>query len=150
MTTTTFDSVAALIRETLSLGEVEIRSEQLLFYELAFTSLDLLDLMFRIEETMGVSVTEGTIYRLARGDIPDEQFAEKGYLTPVGRERLMALLSDTPPAVFPEKIHTQGLPRYCTVGALVRLLDHLRDHLREQRGASAGGPGERADETERG
>jgi acyl carrier protein len=146
--TTTFDSVATLVRETLSLGDVEIRSEQLLFYELAFTSLDLLDLMFRIEETMGLSVTEGTIYRLARGEIPDEQFAEKGYLTPLGREGLMALLSDTPREVFPEKIHAQGLPRYCTVGALVRLLDHLR----EQPGASAGGPARpaRLSEAERG
>jgi acyl carrier protein len=132
--TTTFESVAALIRETLSLGEVEIRPEQLLFYDLAFTSLDLLDLMFRIEETMGIAVTEGTIYRLARGDLPDEQFADRGYLTAAGRARLMALLSDTPPAVFPEQIHAQGLPRYCTVGALVRLLDHLR----EQRGSERG------------
>src|SRR5262245_25858846 len=92
--TTTFESVAALVRETLSLGEVEIRTEQLLFYDLAFTSLDLLDLLFRIEEAMGISIAEGTIYRLARGDLPEEQFADKGYLTPLGRERLMALLSD--------------------------------------------------------
>jgi len=127
---TTFDALAALIRETLSLGDVEIRSEQLLFYDLGFTSLDLLDLLFRIEETMGVPVPEGTIYQLARGDMPDEQFADKGYLTGAGRERLMALLGDTPSNLFPERIHTQSLPRYCTVGAFVRLLDHLRGHLR--------------------
>jgi len=146
MKTTTFESVAALIRETLALGEVEIQPEQLLFYDLAFTSLDLLDLLFRIEETLGISVADGTIYRLARGDIPDEQFAEKGYLTPLGRERVMALLSDTPREVFPEKIHAQGLPRFCTVAALVRLLDHLR----EQGGTSAEGPGEQAGGAERG
>jgi acyl carrier protein len=123
----TFDSVAALVRETLSLGQVEVRPEQLLFYDLAFTSLDLLDLLFRIEETMGIAIAEGTIYRLARGDLPDEQFADRGYLTALGRERLMALLVDTPPAVFPERIHVQSLPRYCSVGDIVRLLDHLRE-----------------------
>ncbi len=123
---TTFDAVAALVRETLSLGAVEIRPEQLLFYDLEFTSLDLLDLLFRIEETLGVHVAEGTIYRLARGDTADEQFADKGYLTPLGRERLMVLLADTPREVFPERIHTQSLPRYVTVGAIVRLVDHLR------------------------
>ena len=128
---TTFDRLAALIRETLSLGDIEIRSEQLLFYDLGFTSLDLLDLLFRIEETMGIPVPEGTIYRLARGDMPDEEFADKGYLTSAGRERLTALLADTPPNIFPERIHTQSLPRYCTVGAFVRLLDHLLDHLLE-------------------
>jgi len=125
---TTFEALAGLIRETLSLGDVEIRAEQLLFYDLEFTSLDLLDLLFRIEETLGIAVPEGTIYRLARGDVPEELFAEKGYLTGEGRARLMALLDDTPASVFPERIHVQSLPRYCTVGALARLLDHLREH----------------------
>jgi len=123
---TTFDQLAALIRETLSLGDVVIKPEQLLFYDLEFTSLDLLDLLFRIDETMKINVAEGTIYRLARGDVPDEQFADKGYLTPLGRERLMALLSDSPANIFPDRIHTQSLPRYVTVGALVRLLDTLK------------------------
>jgi len=124
--TTPFEALAALIRETLSLGDVEIRADHLLFYDLGFTSLDLLDLLFRIEEGFGITVAEGTIYRLARGDLPDEQFAEKGYLTAEGRTRLMALLHDTPANLFPERIHVQSLPRYCTVDALVRLLDHLR------------------------
>jgi acyl carrier protein len=122
----TFDQLAALIRETLSLGDIEIRDDQLLFYDLEFTSLDLLDLLFRIDEVMKINVAEGTIYRLARGDLPDEDFAQKGYLTPLGRERLMALLSDSPASIFPERIHTQSLPRYVTVGALCRLLDHLK------------------------
>jgi acyl carrier protein len=128
--TATFDALAQLIRETLSLGDVEIRPEQLLFYDLEFTSLDLLDLLFRIEETMGVAVPEGTIYGLARGKLADAEFADKGYLTGEGRARLMAMLGDTPASVFPERIHVQSLPRYCTVGALVRLVDHLRGHPR--------------------
>jgi acyl carrier protein len=123
---TTLDDLTKLIRETLSLGEVEIRADQLLFYDLEFTSLDLLDLLFRIEEVLGVHIAEGTIYRLARGELTDEQFADKNYLTVLGRERLMALLADTPAPIFPERIHTQSLPRFCTVGALVRLVDSLR------------------------
>jgi len=121
-----FDAVAALVRETLSLGDVDVRPDQLLFYDLEFTSLDLLDLLFRVEETLGVAIPEGTIYRHARGDVPEAEFAEKGYLTPLGRERLMQLLSDSPPSIFPDKIHVQALPRYITVGALVRLVDHLQ------------------------
>ena len=120
-----FDAVAGLVRETLCLGEVEIRPEQLLFYHLEFTSLDLLELLFRIDESLGVHVPEGTIYRLAKGDTPDEAFADKGYLTPLGRERLMALLEDSPRTIFPEQIHVQSLPRFITVGALVRLVERL-------------------------
>jgi acyl carrier protein len=124
--TTTFDAIAALVRETLSLGEVEIRPEQLLFYDLAFTSLDLLDLLYRIEERIGVEIPEGTIYRLARGDLADDAFAQKSVLTPLGRERLMALLDDSPREIFPARIEVASLPRFCTVGAIARLVDHLR------------------------
>lgn len=125
--TTTFDRLAALVRATLSLDDdQEIRPEQLLFYDLGFTSLDLLDLLYRVEEELGIVVAEGTIYRLARGELDDAEFAHKSVLTPLGRERLMALLSDTPRAVFPERIEAAALPRFCTVGALARLLDQLR------------------------
>lgn len=125
--TTTFDRLAALVRATLSLDDdQEIRSEQLLFYDLGFTSLDLLDLLYRIEEELGIVVAEGTIYQMARGELADAEFAHKSVLTPLGRERLMALLGDTPRAVFPERIETAALPRFCTVGALARLLDQLK------------------------
>jgi len=123
----TFEQVAALVRATQALPEDRvIRPDQLLFYDLAFSSLDLLDLLFRIEDHFGVAIAEGTLYRLARGDLPDAAFADGGTLTPVGRERLMALLSDSPAAIFPERIATDGLPRFATVGAIGRLIDHLR------------------------
>jgi acyl carrier protein len=124
---TTFDQLAGLVRETLSLGaDVDVQPQHLLFYDLGFTSLDLLDLLFRIEEKMGIAVVEGTIYRLAKGDLDDAAFAHKSVLTPLGRERLMALLSDSPREIFPERIEVASLPRYVTVGALARLLDHLK------------------------
>jgi acyl carrier protein len=123
----TFEQVAALVRATQALPEDRvIRPDQLLFYDLAFSSLDLLDLLFRIEDHFGVVIGDGTLYRLARGDLPDPAFADGGTLTPLGRERLMALLSDTPAAIFPERIATDGLPRFATVGAIGRLVDHLR------------------------
>ena len=123
----TLDEVVNLVRATLSLGESEeVRGDQLLFYDLDFTSLDLLDLLYRVEEHFGVAIPEGTLYRLARGDADDAAFADRGHLTPLGRERLMALLHDSPPSIFPAQIHTQTLPRYCTVAAIARLVDHLR------------------------
>ena len=123
----TFEKVAALVRATQALpADRVIRPEQLLFYDLAFSSMDLLDLLFRIEDHFGVAIAEGTLYRLARGDVPDAAFADGSTLTPLGRERLMALLSDSPAAIFPDRIATEGLPRFATVGAIARLVDHLR------------------------
>jgi len=124
-TSTTFESVAALVRETIALADSEVISpQQLLFYDLSFTSMDMLDLLFRLEQKFGIVIPEGTLYKLARGDLDDSQFAEVGVLTALGRERLMALLYDTPAPIFPARIHGATLPRYCTVAAIVRLVDH--------------------------
>lgn len=117
--------VVTLVRQTLALPETEpIESRQLFFYDLGFTSMDLLDLLFRIEQHFHIEIPEGTIYHLARGDLAEAEFAEDAVLTEAGRQRLMALLYDTPPELFPPRIHATTLPRFCTVGAITRLVDH--------------------------
>jgi hypothetical protein len=86
--------------------------------------MDLLDLLFRIEQHFKIQIPEGTIYQLARGDLDEAEFAVDAVLTEAGRLRLMALLYDTPKELFPPRIHATTLPRFCTVGAIVRLVDH--------------------------
>ena len=121
----THAEVATLVRQTLALPESEpVLQEQLFFYDLGFTSMDLLDLLFRLEQHFQIEIPEGTIYQLARGDLAEAEFAEDAVLTEAGRARLMKLLYDTPPKLFPARIHATTLPRFCTVGAIVRLVDH--------------------------
>ena len=120
-----FEQVAALVRKTLALHESDpVEPRQLFFYDLGFTSMDLLDLLFRIEQQFEISIPEGTIYHLARGEMPEAEFATDGVLSEAGRQRLMTMLYDTPPEIFPARIHATTLPRYCTVGAFVRLVEH--------------------------
>jgi len=121
----TLAEVVTLVRQTLALPESEpISPQQLFFYDLGFTSMDLLDLLFRLEQHFQIEIPEGTIYQLARGDVAEVEFAEDAVLTETGRARLMRLLYDTPPELFPARIHATTLPRFCTVGAIVRLVDH--------------------------
>jgi len=117
--------VAVLVRQTLALPESEpIEPQQLFFYDLGFTSMDLLDLLFRLEQHFQIEIPEGTIYHLARADLAESEFAEDAVLTEAGRARLMILLYDTPKELFPARIHVTTLPRFCTVGAITRLVDH--------------------------
>jgi acyl carrier protein len=117
--------VATLVRQTLALPETEpIEPQQLFFYDLGFTSMDLLDLLFRLEQHFHIEIPEGTIYHLARGDLAETEFAEDAVLTEAGRQRLMTLLYDTPRELFPPRVHATTLPRFCTVGAITRLVDH--------------------------
>lgn len=128
MTQTTSERVVEMVRDCLGIDpSEEISTGSLLFYDLGFSSLDLLDLLYRIEETFDVRIVEGTLYELARGEMPVEAFCPDGVLTPAGRQRLMELLHDTPREIFPDEIHRETLPRYCTVGAFVRLVDHHLD-----------------------
>jgi acyl carrier protein len=121
----TLAEVATLVRQTLALPDSEpIGQEQLFFYDLGFTSMDLLDLLFRLEQHFQIAIPEGTIYHLARGDLEESRFAEDAVLTEAGRQRLMELLYDTPRELFPPRVHATTLPRFCTVGAIVRLVDH--------------------------
>jgi len=121
----TFAEVSALVRQTLALPDTEaISPQQLFFYDLGFTSMDLLDLLFRLEQHFGIEIPEGTIYQLARGDLSEAEFAEDAVLTEVGRARLMDLLYDTPKELFPARIHATTLPRFCTVGAITRLVEY--------------------------
>ena len=121
----TLAEVATLVRQTLALSDSEpISEQQLFFYDLGFTSMDLLDLLFRLEQHFHIEIPEGTIYHLARGDLDETKFAEDAVLTDAGRLRLMEMLYDTPRELFPPRIHATTLPRYCTVGAIVRLVGH--------------------------
>ena len=113
-----------LIRETLALEPTDsIKPTDLLFYDLDFTSIDLLDLLFRIEEEFGVEIPEGTLYRLAKGELDEETFCRDSKLTESGRKALMELLHDSPESIFPDDIHRQTLPRYATAAAFVRLVE---------------------------
>ena len=121
---TTLEAVIQMIRLTLGISEAQtICPEQLLFYDLSFTSLDMLDLLFRLEDHFKIQIPEGTFYKLAKGKMAEKEFASEGVLTNAGRERLKALLHDSPPQIFPEHIHLKTVPRYCTVGAMARLVD---------------------------
>ncbi len=121
----TIEGVIAAVRETLALADDEaVSAEQLLFYDLEFSSMDLLDLLFRVEQRFDVTIEEGTLYALARSDLADDAFAEDGVLTELGRKQLMALLDDTPEEIFPERVHAATLPRYSTVAAIARLVEN--------------------------
>lgn len=127
-------TVAELVRETLALGDGHpVEPQHLLFYDLEFSSMDLLDLLFRVEDRFGVAVEAGTLLTLARGELAEEAFAVDGFLTETGRRRLMALLDDSPEEIFPERIHADTLPRYCTVAAVARLVRHRLEPRLEPR-----------------
>src|SRR2546427_7603124 len=106
--------VIDIIRDSLRASgrdDESISSDTLLFYQLAFTSMDLLNLLFRLEQHFDISVPEGTLYGLARGEMPDEEFATDGVLTPAGRERPFGPFDDHPEGGVPPPVRRARPPR---------------------------------------
>ena len=53
----TLSEVTVLVRQTLALPESgPISAQQLFFYDLGFTSMDLLDLLFRVEQHFQIEI----------------------------------------------------------------------------------------------
>jgi acyl carrier protein len=125
----TIQTVMRIVRETLALPDSEeVSGEQLLVDDLGFTSMDMVDLLFRVEEEFGVSIDAESIYSEARGDLREAEFCCDGVLTDAGRERLMKLLPETPAQMFPAEVGAQTLARYCSVAAVARFVERARAH----------------------
>ncbi|MEZ4464078.1 MAG: acyl carrier protein [bacterium] len=118
--------LSALVRETLALAPAEPLDPRLpLHGALGLTSMDLLDLIFRVEEHAGIVIPRGTAAALVRGPVAASAFAQDGVLTPLGRGRLAAFIG-LPADDLPAEIDEASLPQHFTIEALARLVEHVR------------------------
>lgn len=119
--------VFAEIRGLLELpAEAPVRADQLLLDDLGLDSLDLVELIYRLERRFSLDISEGTLIQIARGATPLEVFFDEPYLSPTGRAAVLALLHDTPPSRFPDAIHRSTVPLYATAGAFARIVHRLQ------------------------
>ena len=103
---TILNDVRTLIAEVLTLDNAdEVKADSSLMDDLGADSLDLLELVFKLEEHFGLKIQRGEIVKAAQGDLPDEEFAAQGKVTEKGLERLRFSMPEVPPARF-----TSGLP----------------------------------------
>ena len=69
--------VRTAIADALGIEEDEVVPEATLLGDLGAESIDLLDILFRIERVSGVKATVADIGALLQGDIPDEEFVDE-------------------------------------------------------------------------
>ena len=89
----TKDEISSAVREAvvgaLGVEEDEVTPEATLLGDLGAESIDLLDILFRIERSTGVKVQASDIGEYIQGGIPDEEFGdEEGVLTDKGFDQL--------------------------------------------------------------
>jgi acyl carrier protein len=71
------ESVRQAVAEALGIPVAEVMPEATLFDDLGAESIDLLDILFRIEKKTGVKVKAADVGDYVQGGIPDEVFGDE-------------------------------------------------------------------------
>jgi acyl carrier protein len=84
-----FDIVVNALSETLGVEMDEVTADATLLGDLGAESLDLLDVLFRIQRKLEIKLSMKDITEMIQGGIPDEEFgAENGLISDKGLDQL--------------------------------------------------------------
>src|ERR671916_2096127 len=91
------DEVSTAVQEAvvgaLGVDEDEVTPEATLLGDLGAESIDLLDILFRLERKVGVKIQAADLGAHVQGGIPDEEFGdEQGKITPKGMAQLKKVM----------------------------------------------------------
>ncbi len=117
-----YPKVAKAIADALAreVDECQLRSR--IIDDLGAESIDLLDIVFRLERAFKIKIPRNRIASDARGELPESEFERKGVITEAGRKRLQEYLSEVPPENFPASLRVDDIPRLFTVETFCKLV----------------------------
>lgn len=119
-----YEKVKEAIVEALGVDADDVKPESVLFDDLGAESLDLLDIVFRLEKTFGIKIPRGGIQQdmLAAEGVAEQDVIVDGALTEMGAQKLRERM----PEVNPEKIKAgfriDDIPTLFTVQTFVTIV----------------------------
>jgi acyl carrier protein len=117
-----YPRVAQAVAEALARAPAEVRLESRLFADLEAESIDLLDIVFRLEREFKVQIPRGRIIEDARGELSEAEFEHKGVLTSAGIARLREYLNEVPAASFGPRMNLADVPTLFTVETMCKMV----------------------------
>jgi acyl carrier protein len=121
-----YNVVAECFAEALGLEPEEVEYDALVIDELGAESLDLLDIVFRLERAFKIKIPRGGIESAAKdGLADDEEYEVDGVLTTLGLERLAVAMPEIPSASFHEGLKVSEIPLLFRVSTFCRLVVEL-------------------------
>lgn len=110
------------VAETIGIKVEEITPDSSLIDDLGADSLDLLDLVFRLEQAFKIRITRGEIEQRAKQTMPDEDFEVDGLLTEKAKLALKEALPEIDASKFRGNIRKSEIPRLFTIRTFQRLV----------------------------
>lgn len=89
-----FAKVRTCVAETFAVDEKDVVLNSNLMNDFEAESLDLLDLVFRLEDAFDIQITRGEIENTVRGAMSNEEFEQDGMLTDKALEQLRVMLPE--------------------------------------------------------
>lgn len=90
--------------------------------DLGAESLDLLDLVFRLEMMFNIRVPRGGIREMALRGLTEDEFEVEGCLTDQGAENLRKILPEVDPGRIRAGMYTDEIPQCFTCRTFLRLI----------------------------
>ncbi|MER5732896.1 acyl carrier protein [Streptomyces sp. NPDC059917] len=116
-------AVQAAIADALGIDEAEAVPEATLLGQLGAESIDLLDILFRVERATKVKITVADIANLLQGGIPDEEFGDENeVVNDTGLTHLEKVLPQFNRSQLSEPLTAEGVLGLFTVQNLTDLL----------------------------
>jgi len=121
-----FGVVQDAFAEALGLDLDEVEYESKIIEDLGAESLDLLDIVFRLERAFDIKIPRGGIESAARDGLEEgEAYEVNGVLTALGIEKLAEAMPEVPRAEFREGLKVAEVPLLFRVATFCRLVCHL-------------------------
>ncbi len=119
--------IAQVVRDAVAgtLGTAELPSDlsATLVDDLGLESIDLLDILFRIECQIPVRLPMNWLSEVLQGEVSDVDFCtERGVVTDRGLRRLCELMPQLDPARWSGRLRVEHIPSLVTVGNLVDMV----------------------------
>jgi len=117
-----YPTVAETIADALGCDLDEVKPDASLIDDLGAESIDLLDMVFRLERAFKVKIPRGKIVESARGTLTEAEFEQKGLVTDVGLSQLKSYLSEVPAERFRTPMKVKEIPRLFTPETFCKLV----------------------------
>jgi acyl carrier protein len=124
MATTEIQSaVQEAVVGALGVGEDEATPDATLMDDLGAESIDLLDILFRIERSTGVKIQASDLGEYIQGGIPDDEFGdENGIVSEKGLEQLKKVMPQIDTDELRGKLEAEKVITLFTVGNLADMV----------------------------
>ena len=117
-----FAPVQEAVANALGVDDDEATGDATLMDDLGAESIDLLDILFRIERSTGVKIQASDLGDEIQGGIPDEEFGAGGNVSAKGLAHLTTVMPQVDPDEYADKLPAEEVIMHFTVQNLADMV----------------------------